>query len=72
MQISKLQADNLKLFERIRFLETFSQKKHQQMLTQEPVDSELGDLLHQYLPAYEARLDPFRLFFQNVETWIPD
>lgn len=63
MQSAKLQTDNLKLFERIRFLENFNQKRSQQ---QEPVDSELGDLLHQYLPAYEARLDPFRLFFQNV------
>lgn len=62
IEANRLQTDNIKLFERIKFLEAFNNKKP---LVKENVDTELGELLHQYQPAYEDRLDPFRLFFQN-------
>lgn len=53
------------MFERIKFLEAFNNKKP---FAKDNVDTELGELLHQYQPAYEDRLDPFRLFFQNVKA----
>lgn len=56
--------DNVKLFERIKFLEAFSDQKR--IANGEPIDSELGDLLQPYHNAYEEKLDPFRLFFKNV------
>jgi homeobox protein cut-like len=58
---NRLQADNVKLFERIKYIEAFANKKTP---AKENVDTELGDLLP-YQNIYEERLDPFRLFFQN-------
>lgn len=60
--LSRLDAANGKLFDRINFL----QQHGKQESISTPIDEELGDPYPQYLSSLEGRWSSLRLLFNNV------